>query len=49
MENNYGLIDLTENELKEQNGGFFLNPIQIFNPFAFFRGLIEGYKRSTQE
>ena len=51
METNYGLIDLTENELKENNGGLSFSPIWLLDPrdpFAFFRGLREAWKSSTQ-
>ena len=51
MEKNYDLIDLTENELNEKNGGFCLSPIWLIDPhdpFAFFRGLKEAWINSTQ-
>jgi len=47
MENNYGLIDLTENELKEKNGGM-VSTLYWINPFAFWKGIIEGWQSSTQ-
>jgi hypothetical protein len=54
MENIYGLIDLTDNELKEQNGGFPILLIRLFVPtiegiLGFSSGLKEGYIRSTKE
>ena len=47
MEKNYGLIDLTESELKLQSGGCMLSPIKIFNPIPFFQGLFAGFHAST--
>ena len=48
MGNNYGLIDLTENELKEQNGGFCPDVlIMLFTPtiegfYGFMKWVREG-------
>ena len=53
MEKDYGLVDLTEKELKERNGGFFpVLLIRMFVPtiegiFGFINGLREGYVRTT--
>lgn len=54
MGNDYGLIDLTENELREQNGGVFpMLLIRLFTPtiegfYGFINGFREGYTRTTQ-
>ena len=54
MEKDYGLIELSENELKEQNGGVFsMLLIRLFVPtlegvFGFRDGLRDGYSRATQ-
>jgi hypothetical protein len=52
MENNFDLIDLNEDELRECNGGFVMLIIKIFTPsvkgiIGFFDGLKEGYERGT--
>ena len=51
MEKNYGVVELTQDELKQQNGGLFFSPLLIFDPkdaFAFFRGLRDAWIKSTQ-
>ncbi|MEN6352850.1 MAG: hypothetical protein ABFD02_05285 [Bacteroidales bacterium] len=51
METKFGLVDLTENELKEKNGGLFLSIIMAFvsrDPFAIYKGIRDGYNGSTQ-
>ena len=52
MENNFGLVDLSEHELKECNGGFALLIIAFFFPSVkrlmdFKEGLSEGYTKAT--
>lgn len=50
MFKNYDVTDLTENELKNQNGGLFPMPnpfYSLFNPIAFWIGLKEGWAKST--
>ena len=55
MEKNYELFDLNENELKEQNGGFFpMLLIRAFVPtiesvLGFINGFNQGYNRTTQD
>jgi hypothetical protein len=52
MVNKFGLIDLTENELKECNGGLFMSVISLFlatgkKVLDFVQGIKEGYERAT--
>jgi hypothetical protein len=52
MENKFGLTDLTENELKECNGGMFMSVIALFlatekKVLDFLEGVKEGYERAT--
>jgi len=52
MGNEFGIIDLSENELKECNGGFVMLVIRLFIPtikgiLGFTEGLKEGYDRAT--
>lgn len=52
METKIKLIDLSENELKECNGGFVLLVIKLFIPtikgiLGFGEGVKEGYERAT--
>jgi hypothetical protein len=52
MENKFGLTDLTENELKECNGGMFMSVIALFlttekKVLDFVQGVKEGYERAT--
>jgi hypothetical protein len=55
MKDNIGLIDLTEVELRENNGGFIrMLVISAFLPSierlkGFIEGLREGYVKSTAE
>lgn len=54
MEKNYGVIDLNENELEENNGGAF--PMLIIGALIpridriidFLDGLKEGYIKATE-
>jgi len=53
MENKFGLTDLTENELRECNGGMFMSVIAFFlatekKVLDFVDGVIEGYNRGTK-
>lgn len=46
----YVVTDLTENELKNQNGGFIPMPYPFYsliNPLSFWNGLKEGWAKST--
>jgi hypothetical protein len=52
METNLGLTELTENELKECNGGLFQSVLAFLLPSVkritdFVEGYIEGYNRAT--
>jgi hypothetical protein len=52
MENKFGLTDLTENELKEWNGGFLMSVIALFlatekKVVDLLQGIKEGYERAT--
>jgi hypothetical protein len=52
MENKFGLTELTENELKECNGGFVKLIIACFMPSVkrildFIEGVKEGYDGAT--
>jgi hypothetical protein len=52
MENKFGLIDLTESELKECNGGtsiisFLLANNCVKRLIDFVEGVKEGYARAT--
>jgi hypothetical protein len=51
MENKFGLIELTENELKECNGGsiiaYFLASNCVKRLIDFVEGVKEGYERAT--
>jgi hypothetical protein len=51
MENKFGLIDLSESELRECNGGLML-VISLFlasgkKVLDFMEGIKEGYERAT--
>jgi hypothetical protein len=53
MENKFGLIDLSDHELKECNGGmsiisFFLASNCVKRILDFAEGVKEGYERATQ-
>ena len=52
MEDKFGLTELSENELKECNGGFVMLIISAFMPSVkkildFVEGVKEGYNRAT--
>jgi len=52
MGNNFGLIDLNENELRDCNGGFVLLVLYFLvakpkDAIELVEGVIEGYKRGT--
>jgi hypothetical protein len=54
MGNKFGLIDLSEKELKECNGGLFMSVIALFlasgeKVFDLMAGLKEGYERATSK
>jgi hypothetical protein len=51
MENKFGLIDLSDHELKECNGGmisFFLASYCVKRILDFAEGVKEGYVRATR-
>lgn len=53
MGNKFGIIELSENELKECNGGFFMSVISLFmtsgkKVIDFVEGVKEGYDRAMQ-
>ena len=49
METKFGLIELTENELKEQNGGLFFSPLKVVyldQIISFINGFRDGWIKS---
>jgi len=54
METNYGLIDLTDNELKEQNGGSLVSFLMKVEIYLYYHwgdvkaGFKEGHDRAIQ-
>jgi hypothetical protein len=51
MGRDFGLTDLSENEMMKLDGGWPLLIIMVLvprDPLGFFQGLADGYARSTQ-